>query len=138
MIQIYKKASNLLCMRLPFILDNTPNYLDGCVIQKRWGLSSKTLTSFICSLVIGFIKTLRNIEPKGFRFLFFFIRSSLQASCRCNSKFSALKKIHIKYFDFKVLIRKTSMQKFFPQMLILGSAYNPFILPQIDLFISIL
>ena len=125
-------------MELSFLLENTPNYLDGCVIQKRWGLSSKTLTSFICSLVIGFIKTLRNIEPKGLRFLFFFIRSSLQASCRCNSKFSALKKIHIIYFDFKVLIRKTSMQKFFPQMLILGSAYNPFILHQIDLFISIL
>ena len=94
-----KLRFDLRCLSL---LDNTPNYLDGCVIQKRWGLSSKTLTSFICSLVIGFIKTLRNIEPKGLRFLFFFIRSSLQASCRCNSKFSALKKIHIKYFDFKV------------------------------------
>ena len=123
---------------ISFAMDNTPNYLDGCVIQKRWGLSSKTLTSFICSLVIGCIKTLRNIEPKGFRFLFFFIRSSLQASCRCNSKFSALKKIHIKYFDFKVLIRKTSMQKFFPQMLILGSAYNPFLLRPIHPFFSIL
>ena len=123
---------------ISFAMDNTPNYLDGCVIQKRWGLSSKTLTSFICSLVIGFIKTLRNIEPKGFRFLFFFIRSSLQASCRCNSKFSALKKIHIKYFDFKVLIRKTSMQKFFPQMLILGSAYNPYLLRPIHPFFSIL
>ena len=126
-------------MELSFLLDNTPNYLDGCVIQKRWGLSSKTLTSFICSLVIGFIKTLRNIEPKGFRFLFFFIRSSLQASCRCNSKFSALKRFILNILILKyILIRKTSMQKFFPQMLILGSAYNPYLLRPIHPFFSIL
>ena len=80
-------------------------------------------TSFISSLVIGFIWMVKWMVPNGFLFLFFLINSSLLASCKAKVNSSFLQKQNCALRKWYFLLHLSSQENYQQNATILKSFY---------------
>ena len=91
--------------------------------KKKMSLKNPLGTSFISSLVIGFIWMVKWMVPNGFLFLFFLINSSLLASCKAKVNSSFLQKQKCALRKWYFLLHLSSQENYQQNATILKSFY---------------
>ena len=90
---------------------------------QKMSLKNPLGTSFISSLVIGFIWMVKWMVPNGFLFLFFLINSSLLASCKAKVNSSFLQKQKCALRKWYFLLHLSSQENYQQNATILKSFY---------------